>query len=75
MEEEINVHYKDFCNEENINLLFSYQIRHLQMCIDIFTDTENTSKISSNYSKPFKGVRKTRPFCYNELKNIFEVRY
>jgi len=74
MEEEINVHYKDFCSNENSNILLSYQIRHLQMCIDIFTDTENTTKISSNYSKPFKGFLKKRPFCYNEVKNIFEAR-
>ena len=63
---------QEICPVDKIELLFSYQIRHLQMCIDIFCDTENTSKLTSIYTKPFSGKMRKRPFSFNQEKNIFE---
>jgi hypothetical protein len=73
MEIEVNQFCHEFCSQENLRWLLSYQIRNLQMCFDIFTDIEN-SKISQLYSKPFKGSDHRRPFSFKEIINVFEAR-
>jgi hypothetical protein len=72
IESEINNDCSKFCPSDKQELVFTYQIRHLQMCIDIFCETENTTKLTSIYTKPFKGKLRKRPFYFNTEKNIFE---
>ncbi len=49
-----------------IGLLFSYQIRTIQMCIDVFADKEN-SKYNAYFALENSSNKRNRPFLFNEI--------
>jgi hypothetical protein len=71
---EVNSYWNEFCPEDQLTYLFSYQIRNILMCIDIFVDIQK-AKVTSIYNKSIKGARRKRPFSFNQIKNLFESRY
>jgi hypothetical protein len=63
MEYEVNEYcLEDFIkNEKMIGCVFSYQIRLIQMCIDIFADKDN-SKYSAYFNLDNTSNKRKRPF-------------
>ena len=80
--EEVNVHYVDLLEgctttgvHDPVNLL-SLQLRRLQMCFDIYVQTqvEERSKGGRICFRPERGRARKKPFDYQQLTGLFDQR-
>lgn len=73
IEQELVRYWPEYCSEEEKLYLFSYQIKKLTICVEIFVETENEEP-TTLYKKGKKGITHSRPFAYNQQENIYEQR-
>lgn len=70
IEKELNKFGYELCSQANLHNLLSYQIRNIQLCLDILLSIENGEECSSVCHTS----KKKKPFCFNIIKNIYEAR-
>jgi hypothetical protein len=70
IEKELNIFSHELCREANLHNLLSYQIRNIQLCLDILLSIENGEECLSIC----QSSKKKKPFCFNILTNLYEAR-
>ncbi len=73
MEEELTVHFADYCSESERLYLISHQMKKLTVCTEILVETES-DKATTLYGKGKKGLLRSCPFAYNPATNMYEQR-
>eukprot|EP00039_Didymoeca_costata_P022840 m.5327 g.5327 ORF g.5327 m.5327 type:complete len:620 (+) comp3275_c0_seq1:2-1861(+) len=76
MEAEVNVYYEELIKSFPLDMLLSFQLRRLQMCLDIYCETENDigghqSGLGKMFIRGVRGRERLRPYLFDPQQCLF----
>ena len=63
IEDEVNFYIEENVENTNINFILTIQIKKLQMCLDVYYETDKKDSI---FARPVRGRDRLRPFRYDQ---------
>ena len=73
IQEELHVHYADYC-VEGLDFLLAFQLKKLQVCMKIFEMTL-LGQGQGVFERAVGGKIGSRPFWFDPSRNMFSQRY